>query len=139
MARKRRGVGFQTQSALGAFRRRVDLVMAELQRAGARQVRLVEDEIRALTRKRDALLTEIGAAPRNGGPPRSTRRHADHRVDWDAVFAKLPRSPFQAGVVKKLIPPVSPGTVSLRLSAWVKAKKLRRTGTRRTARYTKIG
>jgi len=57
-----------------------------------------------------------------------------------AVFARLPKGSFKAHDVRKLVPGgVAPGTLSQRLTGWVKEKKLKRTGSRRGTRYTKVG
>jgi hypothetical protein len=54
------------------------------------------------------------------------------------VFSRLPKgSPFKANDVRKLAPAVAAGTISQRLTGWVKQKKLKRTGSRRGTKYTK--
>jgi hypothetical protein len=58
-------------------------------------------------------------------------------VDWNSVFARLPKGPFSAGDVRKLVSGVAAGTFSQRLTGWVQEKKLKRTGSRRGTRYTK--
>jgi hypothetical protein len=69
--------------------------------------------------------------------PRHRARRS--RVNWDGVFARLPKAaPFQAHDVQKLVPGgVAAGTLSQRLTGWVNEKKLERTGSRRGTRYTK--
>ena len=44
---------------------------------------------------------------------------------------------FKANDVRKLVPGVAAGTLSQRLTGWVKEKKLKRTGSRRGTRYTR--
>jgi hypothetical protein len=53
------------------------------------------------------------------------------------VFAKLPKTSFKASDVRAIVPGVAPGTLSQRLTGWVKEKKLKRTGTRRGTRYVR--
>lgn len=142
MARRTMVRRSQRHGHVTTLRRRVAAMMAQLQRAGMRQVRTLEQQIASLNRQRDALLAEIGigTAPKDQRgaltSPRGGRGRG--RVDWDRVFVKLPKTSFQAATVKKLVPHASSGTVSLRLSSWVGQKKLRRTGTRRGARYTRV-
>lgn len=118
-------------------------MMTQLRRAGMRHVRGLERQIGELNRQRQALLHEIGVAI-GGASPEGGRRGAASRsggrrsrVDWEALFAKLPKTSFRAGDVKALVPGVAGGTLSLQLTRWVKEKKLRRTGTRRGTRYTR--
>jgi hypothetical protein len=124
--------------------------MKRLQRAGRRQLTAIEKEINRLNARRHALVTEINAAlggavagvsararaVTGGGRPRG-RRGRRARIDWDSVFARLPKGRFSAGDVRKIVAGVAPGTLSQRLTGWVKEKKLRRTGSRRGTRYTK--
>ena len=58
-------------------------------------------------------------------------------MDWDAVFAKLPKTSFKASDVRAMVPGVAAGTLSQRLTGWVNEKKLKRTGTRRGTRYVR--
>ena len=114
--------------------------MGKIRQMGMREIRVIEQQIGELTRQRDALIADLGVeTPKGGGSRRKARRHhlSGNRVDWDRVFAKLPKTSFQATVVKRIVPHVSSGTVSIRLARWVKEKKLRRTGTRRGTRYTR--
>jgi hypothetical protein len=67
----------------------------------------------------------IGAIERRRKPRRQRR---SHRVDWDRVYSRLPKGTFAAADVRRLVPGVGGGTVSQGLTAWVKARKLRRTG-----------
>jgi hypothetical protein len=53
------------------------------------------------------------------------------------VFAKLPKTSFKASDVRAIAPGVAAGTLSQRLTGWVKEKKLKRTGTRRGTRYVR--
>jgi hypothetical protein len=117
--------------------------MKRLQRAGKRQLTAVERQIEKLNRQRQALLHEIGigigggsARGRTAGAGRG-RRGRRARVDWNGVFARLPKGSFKANDVRKLVPGVAAGTLSQRLTGWVKEKKLKRTGSRRGTRYTK--
>ena len=129
-------------SPLATLRRQTQQMMTQLRRVGMQQVRALEQQIHRLDQQRQALLAEIGMG--TGPKGRRTRTAASRtgersgRVDWNMVFKKLPKTSFQAASVKRLVPHVSSGTVSLRLSTWVRAKKLRRTGTRRGARYTRV-
>ncbi|HEY2389100.1 MAG TPA: hypothetical protein VGK30_19275 [Candidatus Binatia bacterium] len=113
--------------------------MKRLQRAGQRQLVAIERQISHLNRQRQTLLDEITSAMgeatgrgRGGG-----RRGRRARVDWNGVFTRLPKGSFKANDVRKLIPGVAAGTLSQRLTGWVKEKKLKRTGSRRGTRYTK--
>jgi len=107
------------------------------------QVRGLERQIEKLNAQRQALLSELGVvlggkpAGRRGRP--ATARRGRRRVDWNAVFTKLPKTSFRASDVKTIVPGVAAGTLSQRLTRWVKEKKLRRTGTRRGTRYTRLG
>jgi hypothetical protein len=117
-------------------------MMGRLRRAGMQQVRALERQIDKLNQQRQALLSELGVAiggsgsgarrGRSGG-----KRGARSRVDWDQVFAKLPKTSFKASDVRALVPNVAAGTLSQRLTGWVEEKKLKRTGTRRGTRYTR--
>ena len=135
------------------MRSQVQVAIQQLQRAGRRQIKNIEQQMAGLEKQRRALASEIGAviglgagrraarpravaAPRGAAPTR--RRGATRtRVDWTKVYAKLPRGSFQARDVRRIVPRVAGGTLSQRLTAWAKAKKLRRTGSRRGTRYTR--
>ena len=86
---------------------------------------------------------EIGAVVGGGSGRGRTagagrgRRGRRARVNWDGVFARLPKGSFKASDVRKLVPGVAAGTLSQRLTGWVKERKLKRTGSRRGTRYTK--
>jgi len=129
-------------SPLATLRRRAQGMMDQLRRVAMQQVRSLEQQIHRLDQRRQALLAEIGI----GTAPKSRRtRTAESRaggqsgrVDWSTVFKKLPKTSFQAASVKRLVPHVSSGTVSLRLSTWVREKKLSRKGTRRGASYVRV-
>jgi hypothetical protein len=117
--------------------------MKRLQRAGKRQLTSIERQMEKLNKQRQALLHEIGAVvggvsgrgrPAGAGRGRRGRRA---RVNWDGVFARLPKGSFKANDVRKLVPGVAAGTLSQRLTGWVKERKLKRTGSRRGTRYTK--
>jgi len=129
-------------SPLATLRRRAQGMMDQVRRMGMQQVRALEQQIHRLDQRRQALLAEIGigTAPKGRRTRTAVSRAGGQsgRVDWSTVFKKLPKTSFQAASVKKLVPHVSSGTVSLRLSSWVRQKKLRRTGTRRSARYTRV-
>jgi hypothetical protein len=120
--------------------------MKRLQRAGRRQLTALERQIGTLEKRRQALMDEISAAfgqrpVRGRGAVASAggRRGRRARVDWPHVFSRLPRvSFFKASDLRKLVPGVSAGTLSQRLTGWVKEKKLKRTGSRRGTRYTKV-
>jgi hypothetical protein len=80
-----------------------------------------------------------GPARRHGGVfPAHRHRGRRARVNWASVFSRLPKGTFQARDVRKLAPNVAPGTLSVRLASWVKAKQLKRTGSRRGTKYSKI-
>lgn len=116
--------------------------MSRLQRAGMQQVRALERQIEKLNAQRQALLSEIGAslggsAGARRGRPAGGGRGARGRVDWDEVFGKLPKTSFKASDVRAIVPGVAAGTLSQRLTGWVKEKKLKRTGTRRGTRYVR--
>jgi len=117
--------------------------MKRLQRAGKRQLTAIERQIEKLNRQRQALLHEIGLGV-GGGSARGRaagagggRRGRRARVDWNGVFARLPKGSFKANDVRKIVPGVAAGTLSQRLTGWVKERKLKRTGSRRGTRYTK--
>jgi len=117
--------------------------MKRLQRAGKRQLTAIERQIEKLNKQRQALLHEIGVVVGGGsGRGRSAsagrgRRGRRSRVDWNGVFSRLPKGSFKANDVRKLVPGVAAGTLSQRLTGWVKEKKLKRTGSRRGTRYTR--
>ena len=141
MARRRRA----GKSPLAALRTQVQAALKGLQRAGQQQLAAVEREIHKLNTQRQALLHEIStmigggsARGRAAGASRGVRRGRRARVDWDSLFARLPKGSFSAGDIRKLAPGVAPGTLSQRLTGWVQAKKLKRTGSRRGTRYTRV-
>ncbi len=107
------------------------------------QVRALERQIDKLNKQRQDLLSEIGIGAGSGSGSRRGRagggggRGSRSRVDWDQVFAKLPKTSFKASDVRAIAPNVAPGTLSQRLTGWVQEKKLKRTGTRRGTRYTR--
>lgn len=117
--------------------------MKRLQRAGKRQLTAIEKQINKLNKQRQALLDEISSAVGGSGRGRTAagpargRRGRRARVDWNGVFTRLPKGSFKANDVRKLVPGVAAGTLSQRLTGWVKEKKLKRTGSRRGTRYTK--
>lgn len=115
--------------------------MGRLRRAGMQQVRTIERQIDRLNQQRQALLAEIGGAVGAGtgrrGPGRRASGAGRKRVDWDGIFAKLPKTSFKASDVRALVPGVAAGTLSQRLTGWVNEKKLKRTGTRRGTRYVR--
>ena len=115
--------------------------MGRLRRAGMQQVRTIERQIDRLNQQRQDLLAELGMAVGGAGGRRSAGNRAAGgsrgRVDWDAVFAKLPKTSFKASDVRALVPGVAAGTLSQRLTGWVNEKKLKRTGTRRGTRYVR--
>jgi hypothetical protein len=126
---------------LAALRRRAEAMMGRLRRAGMQQVRAIERQIDKLNHQRQALLSELGIALGGGSGSRGrdggSRRGGRSRVDWDQVFAKLPKTSFRASDVRAIVPNIAPGTLSQRLTGWVQEKKLKRTGTRRGTRYTR--
>lgn len=114
--------------------------MGRLRRAGMQQVRTIERQIDRLNQQRQDLLAELGMATGGSGGRRGAGRRAAgsrKRVDWDAVFAKLPKTSFKASDVRAMVPGVAAGTLSQRLTGWVNEKKLKRTGTRRGTRYVR--
>ena len=115
-------------------------MMGRLRRAGMQQVRALERQIEKLDTQRQELLSELGASlggKARRGRPAGSGRGSRSRVDWDQVFAKLPKTSFRASDVRAIVPGVAPGTLSQRLTGWVKEKKLKRTGTRRGTRYVR--
>ncbi len=142
MARRRRST--RATGGLAELRKQAQAVMKRLQRAGKRQLTTIEKQITKLNRQRQALLDEISGAlggvsgrVRAAASPARGRRGRRARVDWDGVFARLPKGSFKANDVRKIVPSVAAGTLSQRLTGWVKEKKLKRTGSRRGTRYTK--
>jgi hypothetical protein len=105
------------------------------------QVRTIERQIDKLNHQRQSLLSELGVGLGGSGGRRGraggTSAGGRSRVDWDQVFAKLPKTSFKASDVRAIVPSVAPGTLSQRLTGWVQEKKLKRTGTRRGTRYTR--
>ncbi len=127
---------------MSELRKQAATVMRRLQRAGRAQISAIEKEIARLNARRESLLHELsgalGGAHGAGAPGRGYRRGGrPMRIDWNGVYARLPKGTFAASDVKKLVPGIAPGTLSQRLTGWVEAKKLRRTGSRRGTRYTK--
>ena len=141
MARRRRSS--RSVGGLAALRKQAQSVMRRLERAGKRQLTAIENQIRKLNKQRQVLLDEISSAVggssrgRGGAEAGRGRRGRRARVDWNGVFAHLPKGSFKANDVRKLVPGVAAGTLSQRLTGWVKEKKLKRTGSRRGTRYTK--
>ncbi len=138
-----RGRRSAVTSGLAELRKQAQSVMKRLQRAGKRQLTAIERQIEKLNRQRQALLHEIGLGV-GGGSARGRaagagggRRGRRARVDWNGVFARLPKGSFKANDVRKIVPGVAAGTLSQRLTGWVKERKLKRTGSRRGTRYTK--
>ena len=131
----------RTSGTLAALRRRAEAMMGRLRRAGMQQVRAIERQIDKLNHQRKVLLSELGIGLGGGSGSRGrgggTGRGGRNRVDWDQVFAKLPKTSFRASDVRAIIPNIAPGTLSQRLTGWVQEKKLKRTGTRRGTRYTR--
>lgn len=128
------------------LRKQAQSVMKRLRRAGHRQISAIEKQINRLNKQRQQLLDEIssalGGTGTGSGRGRSAaqgrgRRGRRARVDWNGVFARLPKGSFKANDVRKIVPGVAAGTLSQRLTGWVKEKKLKRTGSRRGTRYTK--
>lgn len=114
--------------------------MGRLRRAGMQQVRTIERQIDRLNQQRQDLLAELGMGTGGSGGRRGAGRRtagSRKRVDWDAVFAKLPKTSFKASDVRAMVPGVAAGTLSQRLTGWVNEKKLKRTGTRRGTRYVR--
>jgi len=125
---------------IASLRKQVRAMMKRLQRAGHRELATIEREITKLHRQREGILDEISAPTgqklvRSAASARG-RRGRRARVDWPRVFSRLPKGSFRANDVRGLIPGgVASGTLSHRLTGWVKAKKLKRTGSRRGTRY----
>ena len=145
MATKKRATRTRGR-AVGTFatlRRRAEAMMGRVRKAGMQQVRALERQIARLNEQRQQLLADIGMSLGGGGSGgrrgrgRSTGRGRRSRVNWDQVFAKLPKTSFKASDVRALVPGVAAGTLSQRLTGWVGEKKLKRTGTRRGTRYTR--
>jgi hypothetical protein len=129
----------RTSGTLAVLRRRAEAMMGRLRRAGMQQIRALERQIERLNHQREALLAELGIAL-GGGVRRGRGRRAGggrSRINWDQVFAKLPRTSFKASDVRAIVPGVAAGTLSQRLTGWVNEKKLKRTGTRRGTRYVR--
>lgn len=144
MATKKRAVRSRgTSGTLATLRRRAEAMMGRLRRAGMQQVRTLERQIDKLNKQRQALLGELGIGSGPAGSARRRGRAAGagrgtrSRVDWNQVFAKLPKTSFKASDVRAMVPNVAAGTLSQRLTGWVKEKKLKRTGSRRGTRYTR--
>jgi len=116
-------------------------MMGRLRRAGMQQVRAIERQIERLNQQRQDLLSELSVAISGGAARRGKGRRAGSgsrkRVDWNQVFAKLPKTSFKASDVRAIVPGVAAGTLSQRLTGWVNEKKLKRTGTRRGTRYVR--
>jgi len=142
MATKRRAVRSRggASGTLATLRRKAEAMMGRLRRAGMQQVRTLERQIEKLNQQRQAILSElgIGAGRAGGARGRSGGRGGRRgKVDWDQLFAKLPKTSFKASDVRAMVPGVAPGTLSQRLTGWVKEKKLKRTGSRRGTRYVR--
>jgi|SRR5438309_1138482 len=143
MPRGRRSA--QSTDGLAALRKQAGAMMKRLRQAGQHQLAAIEREIIKLNRQRHLLQNEISSMlgggsvrGRGGASPSRAGRGRRSRVNWDGVFKRLPKGSFQAKDVHKLVPGgVAAGTLSQRLTGWVKAKKLKRTGSRRGTRYTK--
>lgn len=135
MARVKR-VTSSRSSALGLLKRRAETAMNQLRRVGMREARALEKRIATLSEERDKLLAEIGVAF-GRRPSATSRRGRRSEVDWEKIFAKLPKTSFRASDVKKMVPQIAGGTLSQRLTKWVKEKKLKRSGTRRGTRYVR--
>lgn len=144
MATKKRikRTGTRSGGTFAILRRRAEAMMGRVRKAGMQQVRALERQIERLNEQRQALLADIGLGGGSGsgakrGRGRATDRGRRSRVDWDQVFAKLPKTSFKASDVRALAPGVAAGTLSQRLTGWVGEKKLKRTGSRRGTRYTR--
>ena len=141
MATKRRGRSRGAASGtLATLRRKAEAMMGRLRRAGMQQVRTIERKIEQLNQQRQAILAELGITGGGGGRRGRTASRGGQRgkVDWDQLFAKLPKTSFKASDVRAMVPNVAPGTLSQRLTGWVKEKKLKRTGSRRGPRYVRL-
>jgi len=140
---KRRSV--KPTSGLATLRKEAQAMMKRLERAGHRHLATIERDIAKLHRQREGILEALSAVmggrlvrPRGDLSPVRPRRGRRARVNWDGVFARLPKGSFKASDVRKLVPGgVAAGTLSQRLTGWVEEKKLKRTGSRRGTRYTK--
>jgi hypothetical protein len=138
--KKRVGRPRGATGTLAMLRRRAEAMMGQLRRAGMKQIKALDGQIAKLNRQRQALLAEVGLG---GGKTAArgrrgrSRAGARSRVDWNQVFTKLPKTSFKASDVRAIIPDVSPGTLSQRLTGWVNEKKLKRSGSRRGTRYTR--
>jgi hypothetical protein len=144
MPRRKRQLA-KPSSGLATLRKEAQAIMKRLQRAGHRHLAAIERDIARLHRQREGILEELSAAVggrlvrgRGDVGPSVRRRGRRARVNWDGVFTRLPKRSFQARDVRKLAPGVAAGTLSQRLTGWVKEKKLKRTGSRRGTRYTKV-
>ena len=150
--RKRTGGRTKGTGILTQLRRDAIRTITQLQRVGQKRLAALDQQLERLTKLRRALVAELDAAlsglgargrRRGKGAGRQAAKTAQgprrrrRRVDWNKVYAQLPKDQFQAADVKRLVPGVAAGTVSQRLTGWVKAKKLRRTGSRRGTRYRK--
>ena len=132
----------KSTSGLAQLRKQAQAVMKRLHRAGQRQLIAIEHQIGKLNKQRQMLLDEIssamgGSSGRGRSAKAGARRGRRARVDWPSVFTRLPKGSFKANDVRKIVPGVAAGTLSQRLTGWVKEKKLKRTGSRRGTRYTK--
>jgi hypothetical protein len=115
-------------------------MMGRLRRAGMQQVRSLERQIEKLNEQRQDILAELGLGGGRSGAQRGrtgAARGQRGKVDWDQLFTKLPKTSFKASDVRAMVPHVAPGTLSQRLTGWVKEKKLKRTGSRRGTRYVR--
>lgn len=140
MARQKRAA--TSMSGLTHLRKQAHAMMKRLRQVGQRELTAIEHQISKLNKQREMLMHEIGAAVGQRQPHGRTnaspvRRGRRARVNWDSVLSRLPKGSFQASDVRKLVPGVAAGTLSQRLTGWVKAKKLKRTGTRRGTKYTR--
>lgn len=136
MTRGRRSVRPQPAGALVFWRRRAEAAKSQLRRVAMKEIRALEERVARLSAEREQLLAEIGVRSegRSGATSQASR---GRRVDWERVFTRLPKTSFSAGDVKRMVPQVAGGTLSLRLTKWVKEKKLKRSGTRRGTRYVR--
>ena len=110
MATKKRAVRSRRQAsgALAVLRRRAQAMMGRLRRVGMQQVRAIERQIDKLNHQRQALLSELGSGLGSGGSGNrrggggSAGRGGRARVDWDQIFAKLPKTSFRASDVRAI-------------------------------------
>jgi hypothetical protein len=142
MATKRRAVRSRgaASGTLATLRRKAEAMMGRVRRAGMQQVRALERQMEKLNQQRQELMSELGlgGGRAGSGQGRTGRRGGQRgKVDWDQLFAKLPKTSFKASDVRAMVPHVAPGTLSQRLTGWVKEKKLKRTGSRRGTRYVR--